>query len=76
MNAEDAAELVAEQYGESKIRRGVLGANRGYYVTNPNGAEHFEYTFSSAIRKLMEYLGHKGDRDILVMGDGRSGEQW
>jgi len=60
---------LCEHYGKSSIERSIVDGQRGYRVTLPNGVRCFHFKLGSALRQMLEMLGHAEDRDLILMGD-------
>jgi hypothetical protein len=72
----EADKALADYYGTCSIRRDVVGGQRGYTVTLPNGIRKFENSIGNAFRLQMRALGHSEDRDVLVIGDPENHSSW
>lgn len=71
-----AHRALADHYGSVEIERAVEGTAHGYRTTLDNGTTVFVRSLGTALRMIVEQLGHGEDREVLVLGEPEEGESW
>lgn len=67
---------MGDEFGVVSISRSICDGQRGYTTTYPNGCKIFRFKLSEALSEVVAALGHKSDREILVIGTSDEGNEW
>lgn len=70
-------QALADSFGTVSIRRSIVEGQRGYTVSCTEwSAPLFCFTLRDAFGRILNQLGHGNDREMMILGEDKIGNQW